>query len=69
MLTMILQALSTKVHVNLIDLMDSRRQGTEVRVFNSYQQLVKYTRSSKKYFPRDEAKEEGLVRILLRRIL
>ncbi len=40
-----------------------------MNTFKTRQDLVRYTRSAKKYFPRDEAKEDGLLRILLRKIL
>ncbi|MCJ1428354.1 hypothetical protein MMC29_006263 [Sticta canariensis] len=62
------RALKTDVHVNIIDLIDSRRLGTEVTTFRSHEALVKYTRSSSKYFPLNRAKADELKKVLLRHI-
>ena len=67
MLTTLAQALHN-VHVNIIDLLDSRRQGTQVKVFATRQKLVSYTRATKKVFPKEKAKENVLLKILLRAI-
>ncbi|KAL6714587.1 hypothetical protein ACLMJK_008012 [Lecanora helva] len=58
--------LSTKVHVNLIDLIESRRSGIRVRTFKSRGALHDHTIAKGKYFPLDVAKKNGLVKILLR---
>lgn len=62
------QALS-QVFVNIIDLLDSRRAGTQVRTFRSRRKLAEYTKSRDKFFSRDEAKQDGLLRVLLRHII
>lgn len=67
MLTMLVQALHN-VHVNIIDLLDSRRQGTQVQVFATRQKLVSYTRATENIFPKTKAKENVLIKILLRAI-
>ena len=67
MLMTLVQALHN-VHVNIIDLLDSRRQRTEVKVFATRQKLVSYTRANKKVFPKTEAKQNVLLKILLREI-
>ncbi|MCJ1369634.1 hypothetical protein MMC20_000846 [Loxospora ochrophaea] len=58
------------VHINLIDLVDRYRSDADGRVtrFPSRQALKDYTRTTGKYFPLDEAKESGIVKILLREI-
>jgi len=63
------QALSTEVHVNLIDLLDSRRRGTKVKIFKTRAELISYTIVTRKFFPKDRAKKDGLLKILLREIL
>lgn len=65
----ILQTLAN-VHVNLVDLVDARRRGRrgDVKVYETVQQLRKYTRKTGKYFPRQVAKAGGVLRGLLRRM-
>ena len=67
MLTTLVQALHN-VHVNIIDLIDSRRQRTQVQVFATRQKLVSYTWATEKIFPKKKAKENVLLKILLREI-
>ncbi|PWY94549.1 hypothetical protein BO94DRAFT_563167 [Aspergillus sclerotioniger CBS 115572] len=57
-----------KVHVNLVDLIDSRRAGTPVHKFQNVRALRRYTRESGKVFPKEAAKREGGLRGLLRGI-
>ncbi|KAK0515346.1 hypothetical protein JMJ35_002725 [Cladonia borealis] len=57
-----------KVHVNIIDLIDSRRQGTQVKIFATTQKLVSYTRATGNIFPKTKAKENVLLKVLLRRV-
>ncbi len=64
MLATLVQALHN-VHVNIIDLLDSRRQQTQVNVFATRQKLVSYTQATKKIFPKTKAKENVLLEILL----
>ncbi|MCJ1254184.1 hypothetical protein MMC24_001998 [Lignoscripta atroalba] len=57
-----------KVHVNLVDLIDSRRRGLEVKSFPSYQALRTYTIEQNKFFPKARAKRDGVLKILLKEI-
>jgi hypothetical protein len=57
-----------KTHVNLCDLVDTKRSGNLVRIFASEIELSEYTQVHEKYFNKDEAKESGLLRYLLRQI-
>ncbi|KAK4959525.1 hypothetical protein LTR66_013084, partial [Elasticomyces elasticus] len=60
------QALKT-VHVNLVELVDAIRAGRRVRRFRNVAELKAYTGGSKnRVFPRDVAKEDGFVNVLLR---
>ncbi|KAE8377106.1 hypothetical protein BDV26DRAFT_264426 [Aspergillus bertholletiae] len=59
----------SRVHVNLVDLIDSRRSGTLVQQFPSLRALRKYTLDSGKIFPRTAAKKDGFLKDLLRRII
>ncbi|KAI9567947.1 hypothetical protein HD554DRAFT_2314600 [Boletus coccyginus] len=54
--------------VNLVDLVDTKNTGVDVRVFNSERELSDYTKSTGKFFPRDSAYAGGLLRYLLRHI-
>ncbi|KAI9720667.1 MAG: hypothetical protein M1812_002847 [Candelaria pacifica] len=56
-----------RVHVNIVDLVDSRRNGTKVRRFDSHQELKIYTRGGK-VFPKKAAKKDGFLKALLRAI-
>ncbi|KAF2186019.1 hypothetical protein K469DRAFT_574704 [Zopfia rhizophila CBS 207.26] len=55
-----------EVYVNIVDLVDCRRTGDTPHTFSSLEDLRRYTKSSRKIFPRDEAKEEGFLKALLR---
>ncbi|KAM5475406.1 hypothetical protein MauCBS54593_001094 [Microsporum audouinii] len=59
----------SKVHVNLVDLIDARRTGKAPTKFPNSQSLREYTLSKGKIFPKAAAKEEGFLKALLRRIL
>lgn len=63
----ICQALA-KVHVNLVDLVDSRRTGKEVKQFASQKALREYTIETGKIFPKSAAKKDGFLKALLREI-
>ncbi|KAI9676361.1 MAG: hypothetical protein M1817_000518 [Caeruleum heppii] len=56
------------VHVNIVDLIDSRRAGTSVRRFKSRAALIEYTRETNKIYPRALAKADGFLKALLREI-
>lgn len=59
-----------KVNVCIIDLIDSRRLGTQVDCFSNSRELQEHIRTTKHYFPKDEAKgnADGLMKVLLRKI-
>jgi hypothetical protein len=45
------------ISVNIWDFLESRREGTPVKMFPSKTALAKYTRKTKKFYPLEEAKE------------
>ncbi|KAG9520576.1 hypothetical protein KCV07_g4236, partial [Aureobasidium melanogenum] len=53
------------VKVNLVDLMDARRQSKQVRLFKSFKELAKYTKKTNRYCPKQAPKNEG-IRVLLK---
>ncbi|KAJ5372866.1 hypothetical protein N7517_004872 [Penicillium concentricum] len=55
-----------KVHVNLVDLVDSRRTGKKVKRFPSHRALTEYTIDTRKIFPKAAAKKDGFLKALLR---
>ncbi|KAI0318926.1 hypothetical protein OF83DRAFT_1113356 [Amylostereum chailletii] len=55
------------VHINLVDLIDPSLVD-EVRTFPSVHELAAYTRETKKFFPKNEAKAGGVLKALLRGI-
>ncbi|KAL2827981.1 hypothetical protein BDW59DRAFT_159939 [Aspergillus cavernicola] len=58
-----------QTHVNLVDLLESVRNGSPVETFSTLEELRKYTVNEGRYFPKEEAYEGGLLRYLLREIL
>ncbi|GAO15884.1 uncharacterized protein UV8b_07771 [Ustilaginoidea virens] len=58
-----------RVHVNIIDFIDSQRTGRPVRAFKTEARLRRYTGDTEKFFPKDEAKERPLLRYLLRDVV
>jgi hypothetical protein len=56
-----------KKHVNLVDLVHGSK--VEVRIFKTEKELSEYTRATEKYFPREEARDGGVLRALRRQIL
>ncbi|KAF1841969.1 uncharacterized protein K460DRAFT_294177, partial [Cucurbitaria berberidis CBS 394.84] len=58
---------SRKVLVNLVNLIDHRLIGVPVIRFKNYNEFLAYTNSGRK-FPREEAKEEGFIKVLLRQL-
>ena len=56
-------------HVNLIDLVERARSGEEVRVFRDLDELREYTKSTGKFFPKEDAYAGGVLKYLLREIL
>ncbi len=59
-----LQFLGT-VYVNVVDLIDSRREGTQVRRFPSMAALQRYTTEESRGFPRVAAKRDGFLYALM----
>ena len=53
-------------HVNLVDLVHGSKE--EVRIFETEKQLSIYTKKTKKYFPKEDARDGGVLRALRRHI-
>ncbi|KAI9870699.1 MAG: hypothetical protein M1830_003907 [Pleopsidium flavum] len=58
----------SKAHVNIVDLIDCRRAGTAVHRFPSERALRAYTQEMNKFFPKEAAKRDGFLKVLLRGI-
>ncbi|KAH7883435.1 hypothetical protein F5I97DRAFT_246183 [Phlebopus sp. FC_14] len=56
------------VQVNIFDLIEAMITGKPVRKFNSLKELAKYTKRTKKVFPKDKAHKSRLLEELLREI-
>jgi hypothetical protein len=56
-----------KKHVNLVDLVHGSK--VEVRIFETEKELSEYTQETEKYFPKENAKDGGVLRALRRHIL
>ncbi|KAH8995427.1 hypothetical protein EDB92DRAFT_1794906 [Lactarius akahatsu] len=56
-----------KKHVNLVDLVHGSKE--EVRIFQTEEELSKYTKETKKFFPKEDAVDGGVLRALRRHIL
>ncbi|KAL8736637.1 MAG: hypothetical protein Q9166_000003 [cf. Caloplaca sp. 2 TL-2023] len=57
-----------QVHVNLLDFIDDRRAHRQPHIFRSARELADYTVDYNRRFPLKDAKEDSLIKILLRRI-
>lgn len=55
-------------HINIVDLLDSIDTNEDIKRFKREEDLAKYTRMTERYFPKYEAKENGLLNVLLRHI-
>ncbi|KAH9890509.1 hypothetical protein C8Q73DRAFT_128658 [Cubamyces lactineus] len=55
----------TPIHVNLVDLVDSKRQNTKPKTFSSEAACAEYTRKTGKIFPKARAKANPLLRKFL----
>ncbi|KAJ7849445.1 hypothetical protein B0H13DRAFT_2402755 [Mycena leptocephala] len=55
----------TEVFVNIVDLMDGRRMGTSVRTHASAKALRSYSKRTKKIFPKENAKKNPFLKVLL----
>ncbi|KAL2139996.1 hypothetical protein VTI28DRAFT_4426 [Corynascus sepedonium] len=62
------KALKT-VHINIHDLVDAVMQGRQPQRFPNVRQLVEYTISTRKFYPKNKIKEMGPVKALMRHIL
>ncbi|KAL2165125.1 hypothetical protein VTH06DRAFT_421 [Thermothelomyces fergusii] len=58
-----------KVNINIHDLLDAVKQGTQPQQFPSVRKLAEYTRRTGRIFPKGKAKQMGPVRALMRHIL
>jgi hypothetical protein len=56
-----------KKHVNLVDLVHGSK--VEVQDFKTEKELSEYTQETEKYFPKEDAKDGGVLRALRRHIL
>ena len=54
-------------HVNLVDLVQGSREN--IQIFKSEEELSNYTHETEKFFPKERAKDGGVLRALRRRIL
>ena len=63
------QQLVRSTHVNLVDFIDTRITGKPIEIFETVKELRNYTRKNKKYYPKESAKESGVLKYLLRKIL
>jgi hypothetical protein len=59
------QVLRNTIWVNIFDLVDAKRTGTPVKKHASAEALRKYTKKTKKIFPRKAAKENRFLKVLL----
>lgn len=53
-------------HINLVDLVD--HPTGDIRVYDSLERLREYTRTTGKYFPKENEYAQGLLKYLLREI-
>ncbi|KAI9001215.1 hypothetical protein BD414DRAFT_474009 [Trametes punicea] len=56
-------------HVNIVDFIEAPLSGKPIRTFNTELELSKYTRETKKFFPRYDVNAGSLLRSLLRQIM
>lgn len=54
------------MYVNIVDLLDARRTGEKVKTFKNIWKLSQYTKKKGKMFNRNLAKQDKLLRVLLR---
>jgi hypothetical protein len=57
------------VHVNIVDLVESRQLERKPKKFPSVAALSGYTRETHMFFSREKVKEDKLLRVLLRRLV
>jgi hypothetical protein len=68
-ITIHVQQLIKSKHVNLVDFIDTRITGDPIKIFKTEKELREYTRGEDKYYPKKSAKESGVLKYLLRKIL
>jgi len=56
-------------HVNLVDLVQGSRARENITIFESEIELSEYTKKTKKFFPKEDAADGGVLRALRRHIL
>lgn len=56
------------MHVNIYDYIDSEHTGEPVRTFESLKKFRTYTKKNNKVFPKEVAKDNALLKFLLRPI-
>lgn len=54
------------MYVNIVDLLDARRTGEKVKTFTNIKKLSQYTKQKGMMFNRNLAKQDKLLRVLLR---
>lgn len=54
------------MHVNIYDYIDSEHTGEPVRTFTSLKEFRTYTKKNGKIFPKEVAKDNALLKFLLR---
>ncbi|EIN03758.1 hypothetical protein PUNSTDRAFT_77588 [Punctularia strigosozonata HHB-11173 SS5] len=57
-----------RIHVNIVDLLDARARGEQVRLHRNMHQLAQYSIRTGKIFPKKQAKAGLLLKYLLRQI-
>jgi hypothetical protein len=69
LISLLFTQLLKKVDVNIYDLIDAARSGVAARTFTDDRQLAKYTKENGKVFPKAHAKQNKLLKFMLRRII
>ncbi|KAJ5125083.1 uncharacterized protein N7515_008908 [Penicillium bovifimosum] len=58
-----------RVHVNIVDLLECWNSDSTPTIFKSQKALAVYTQGSQKYFKRDVAKQDNVLKVLLRKLI
>ncbi|RAL04625.1 uncharacterized protein BO80DRAFT_452173 [Aspergillus ibericus CBS 121593] len=59
----------SRVYVNIVDIIECRQLGQKPREFHTLRALIAYTRNSGNFFGRAQAKQDKLLKTLLRKVL
>ncbi|KAM6490686.1 hypothetical protein JOM56_014029 [Amanita muscaria] len=62
------KAVIDSTHVNLVDFIDTHITGKPIKKFATEKELRTYTKETGKIFPKESAKENGVLQYLLRKI-